>query len=73
MKNENRIALYCDITDYILERYVYGTREGMDIEDGQGNSSYSDAVQDKFNEISQDIEGIILSICGKEEGYDGIK
>ena len=67
MNNENRIALYCDITDYILERYVYGTREGMDIEDGQGNSSYSDAVQDKFNEISEDIEGILLSICGKEE------
>ena len=43
----------------------------MDFEDEDGNH-YTEEAQDKFNEISDEVEGIILSITDGNYSWDNI-
>ena len=68
MKTEDRIELYCDVSDIILLKYYFPDGVGMDNSDG----SYTDEAQDRFNEISDEVEGIILSITDGNYSWDNI-
>ena len=57
-------ALNCDISDEILRLSFKGS---IDVEDESGNTSYTDAAQDAFNEIYDRTEGVILSYMQKLE------
>ena len=71
MKTEDRIELYCDVSDIILLKHFYPDGVGMDFEDEDGNH-YTEEAQDKFNEISDQVEGIILSITDGNYSWDNI-
>jgi len=58
------IALNCDISDEILRLSFKGN---IDQEDEDGNTSYTDAAQDVFNQINDRIEGVILTYMQKLE------
>jgi len=58
------IALNCDISDEILRLSFKGD---IDQEDEDGNTSYTDAAQDVFNQINDRIEGVILTYMQKLE------
>ena len=68
MKTEARIELYCDVSDIILLKYYFPDGVGMDNEDG----TFTEEAQDRFNEISDQVEGIILSITDGNYSWDNI-
>ena len=68
MKTEDRIELYCDVSDIILLKHFSTDGVGMDNEDG----TFTEEAQDRFNEISDQVEGIILSITDGNYSWDNI-
>ena len=57
----NQVQLNTELSAYALELYMEQFSTPTTIVDSEGAESYTEEAQDKFNEISDDIDSILVN------------